>query len=315
MKSSFFIALLITVFGAGVYWYQSSSAICPVPLEYRLGNIDPSFNLSREQALVYIEEAEDLWETEVQRDLFSYNEDATFSIEFIFDERQATANSEETQRETLDEQRVESEEVMQAIESLQAEYKNLSAAYRQRVNEYEKRLKDYNTEVNRYNDRGGAPPDIFAKLEEERESLNEEADHLSQTAASLNQMATKINQLGERGNHLVENYNEGVKKYNTSFGFFREFTQGDYQGSKINVYKFSSDSEVVTVLAHEFGHALGIGHVEGETSLMYYLLEDTSESPTLSITDLAAYQSVCGTEETFSQKVRRSIRELLTIFN
>lgn len=314
MRSSYLITLLIVLIGAGTYWYQSTAAICPAPLAYRLGDIDPSFDLTREQALAHVREAEAVWENETQRELFRYDDTAEFTVDFIFDERQATANSEEAQREALDTQRSKSEEVLQTVESLQAQYQSLSASYESRVVEYEERLDEYNAEVNQYNDRGGAPADVFTKLEQEREGLNDEADKLTRTASELSQLAAKINTLGERGNELVETYNEGVNQYNSEFGFAHEFTQGDYQGGKIHVYKFSNEAEVITVLAHEFGHALGIDHVEGDSSLMYYLLEDTSKSPILSGEDLAAYVAVCGTAETFEQKVRRAIREVLTKF-
>ena len=77
------------------------------------------------------------------------------------------------------------------------------------------------------------------------------------------------------------------------------------------MYKFSNDAEVVTVLAHEFGHALGLGHVEGPSSLMYYLLDEVTTVPELSEDDRAAYQAVCGDAESFAQWVRRQIRQLI----
>lgn len=314
MRSSYLIALIMTLAVAGTYWYKSSASVCPVPLAYRVGDIDESFNLSKADALAYVAEAEALWEGAVNRELFVYDESADFKINFVFDERQETANSEEYLRETLDEHWAQNETVLQTVESLQLDYKNLSVAYKARVAEYEKHLSEYNSQVNRYNDRGGAPPDVFEKLEEERIYLSQEVEALSKITGELNKLAAEINRLSEKGNDLVTEYNEEVKQYNTLFGFEREFTQGDHQGNSINIYKFSSDTELVTVLAHEFGHALALGHVEGTSSLMYYLLEETENPPILSSEDLAAYEAVCGIEETFEQEVRRTIREFLANF-
>lgn len=314
MKSSYLIALLISIFVAGTYWYQSSASVCPVPLAYRLGSIDGSFELSSEDALAYFAEAEALWENAVDRDLFVYDESAEFTIDFIFDERQESANSEAAQREMLDAQRDENEKILKNVESLQAEYQSLSSAYKARVARYEQDLSAYNTKVNKYNDRGGAPPDVFKELEDERKDLNQEADALSVLVKNLNDLASEINELSEKGNELVTEYNQEVDQYNTEFGFSREFTQGDYQGNHIHIYKFSSDSELVTVLAHEFGHALGIDHVDGSSSLMYYLLEETEAAPTLTSNDLTAYYTICGASETTSQKIRRIIREFLAKF-
>ena len=303
-----------TILFGGAYWYQSTARLCPVPFEYRVGNIDDSFSITPSEARAFADSAVQVWEREVGRDLFRYDEAADFTIDFIFDERQEIADSEAAQRTFLDQQRDESEAVRETVARLQAEYQELSTTYESRVAAYEARLATHNQKVNQYNDRGGAPADVFDQLEEERRALEAAAAALEKTAAELNDFADEINELGVRGNTLVEQYNRSVEQYNAAFGFEREFTQGDYQGDAIHIYKFSSDAELETVLAHEFGHALGIDHVEGSSSVMYYLLEDTSSSPTLSAFDVAAYYGVCGLKETTPQKVRRVIRNLLAHF-
>jgi hypothetical protein len=311
MRTPFLLSLVVTIVAGTVYWYQSSAALCPVPLSYHLGVLDPSFELSQEEAKQYIQTAVSVWEEAVGRELFVYDESAVFTVNFVFDERQAIANSEENQRTTLDAQRAENERIQAAVESLQREYETLNSSYRNRLVAYETRLDVYNAEVRKYNDRGGAPPEIFSELETERRALEREATAVSAITTQLNGLATEINRLAERGNRLVEQYNREVDRYNAAFGFEREFTQGDFQGDRINIYKFSTETELITVLAHEFGHALGIGHVEGTSSLMYYLLGDTSQSPALSNEDLQAFEEVCGFTETFGQKIRRLIRAAL----
>jgi hypothetical protein len=315
MRISYFFALVVTILGAFTYWYQTTAADCPVPISYRIGEIDPAFGLKQEQVLAYVSQAEDLWESQVQRELFTYDENAKLSIQFIYDDRQADANSEVAQRGDLDEQKEKSESVRIAIEELQTKYDKLSVSHNDQVAAYEAKLNDYNAEVNKYNDRGGAPEEVFERLEKERNELSAKAEELNRISEELKTIAGKINELADQGNALVENYNDEVAKYNQEFGFAREFTQGDYQGERIHVYKFSSDEELVTVLAHEFGHALGLGHVEDTSSLMYYLLENTDEAPTLSSLDLASYEAVCGYAESFTQKVRRMIREVLATIN
>ena len=201
----------------------------------------------------------------------------------------------------------------QTLQSLQTEYNQLVSRHEENVADYEARLLNYNQRVTQYNDQGGAPREVFAELEEEREELNQISASLNRTTSEINTLAEQINQIGGRGNRLVEAYNQEVSIYNEEFGRSGEFTQGDFQGDRINIYKFSSDNEVVTVLAHEFGHALGMGHVEDESALMYYLLEDPNGEPEITEADLQSYYEVCGTEETFASQLRRVIRNLLAL--
>jgi hypothetical protein len=314
MRSSYPIVLFLSLVVAGTYWYQSTAYICPAPLEYRLGDLNEQFGISSSTAIGYITEAENYWEEATGRDLFIYNEEADFTVDFVFDERQEDANEQEVSRAELDAKWTESEEVRGTIEKLQSSYDGLAESHADDIDAYEARLTSYNQRVNKYNDQGGAPPDIFAELEEERESVNKISRKLNETANDLSKLATEINSLGERGSELVDKYNNEVQSYNYRFGHAGEFTQGDYQGDNINIYKFSNDNEVITVLAHEFGHALGLDHVDDETALMYYLLEDPNSSPELSTADLELFYEVCGQEDTLAHEVRRTIRNLLSIF-
>lgn len=311
MSTKYAIALTLTLAVAGVFWFRATAALCPVPLEYRLGELDESFGISENEALNFIGVATDIWETEVERDLFVYDEQAKFTINFVFDERQEFADSELEQRQALDEQRADNTELIAEIERLEAEYEALAASYDGQVESYEADLAAYNQRVNQYNDRGGAPSDVFAELEEERIALNQRAVALGRTADELNRLVVQINRLGEEGTQRVNAYNREVDSYNRQFGYEREFTQGDYQGDRINIYKFSSENELVTVLAHEFGHALSIEHVAATGSLMYYLMDDTDHVPTLSAADRLAYLEVCGAEQSFAQQLRHRIRALL----
>ena len=298
----------MTLVGAGTYWYKVTEYECPAPLHYRLGQINESFNISPEEAKVHLLEAEKVWESAVQRELFIYDENADFTVDFVYDERQKKADSELTDRETLDAQRAKSDELQATVTTLKAEYQKLSDAYEARVKKYEARLSTHNALVNQYNDKGGAPADVFAELEKERKALDKEMKEINTTATKLQTLANKINQVGDEGNKLVESYNQEVSDYNKKYGIGEEFTQGDFSQDHIHVYKFSNNVELQAVLAHEFGHALGLGHVDVESSLMYYLLDEGNPAAVLSATDLEEYYNICGQSESFAQQIRRIIR-------
>lgn len=305
---------MVLVLLAGVYWYQVTAAVCPVPIHYRIGTIDDSFTLTEAEAKDFVTRAEAIWENPIKRDLFIYDENAKFTVDFIYDERQQMANEEEIFKKELDKKLAENQEIQNIVTSLQADYEKLAAGYKTRVASYESRLKEYNDEVNKYNDRGGAPADVYEALQAKKTSLETEETELNKLQTDLNNLVNKINALSDRGNELIATYNQEVSKYNKEFGFSREFTQGDYHDGQIKIYKFSDSAELITVLGHEFGHALGLGHIEDDSALMYYLLQDVSESPILSADDMATYYATCGTDETLGQKIRQLIREVLSKF-
>jgi uncharacterized phage infection (PIP) family protein YhgE len=283
-------------------------------LPYHIASIAPEFNLSKEKAQSYLADAEKVWEGETGRQLFYYTEDKGVAVHFIFDDRQALAESQQNQKMLLDKQKADNQELFASIDSLRKQYEADSKTYQDKVSAYEKKLSAYNDKVNGYNDRGGAPSDVFASLEKEKNSLSKESNSLNSTSDKLNELAKKINELSQKSGQLVDSYNSEVKQYNDEFGFSREFTQGDYQDGVINIYKFSTDNEVRKVLAHELGHSLGLDHVEGDSSIMYYLLKDTSSAPALSSEDKAAFSALCGTGNEFSFKARFAIRSFLAKF-
>lgn len=313
MRFRFLVALLFALTVGGAYWYLSTAYVCPAPLQYRLGQLDDHFNINREQAIAYMERAERVWENDTGRDLFVYDESADFVIDFVFDDRQAMADNETALSASLDSKRDENETLQRTIEELQQNYQNLSDAYNSSVRQYEERLQAYNQTVSNYNDRGGAPESEYGKLQREQEALDREVGSLQVRADEINTLANRLNELGNRSNELIEAYNKEVQRFNKQFGYTREFTQGDYQGDRINIYKFSSDSEIISVLTHEFGHALGIDHVESTDSVMYYLLIDASANPVLSEDDKAAFITTCGTGRELSHTLRRFIREAIAL--
>ena len=314
MKSSHIAIAVFALVVPFAIWYEATADQCPVPLSYRLGELDDSFSLTREEAQIQITLATDVWEELAVRDLFVYDPAADFTVNFLFDTRQETVNSEEAGRVALDKQKQKNDEVVGQIQQLQTEYDALAENYEARVVTYEVRLDAHNQEVSTYNDRGGAPAVVFERLENEKRSLATEADSLNSTAQALNQLAQEINQLSERGSKIVDQYNRDVNEYNAEFGYAREFTQGDYQGDKINIYSFSTENELQKVLAHEFGHALGIDHIDDNSALMYYLMDEPDSALILSAADETAYIAVCGTTETFGQRVRHAVRSFLALF-
>lgn len=292
MRNLFTILLLITI-GTSVLYMSALNAVCAVPISYALGTLDEQFGLSQEDALAILGEAEAVWEGPLETELFRYDPDSRFVVNFIYDERQQFSEAEFGFRQRLGTVEQVNDSVRAQYAELTSEYDELKENFNERSEAYERRLASYNNEVRQYNEMGGAPPDELERLERESEALETERRGINAFARELNSLVEQINRIGEQGNLLVEQYNRGVGEYNETFGQSRQFTQGEYRGQSINIFSFADRNELRLVLAHEFGHALGIDHAEGRESIMYYLIGEQPADLALSPYDIAEYNAVC----------------------
>lgn len=309
MRSGFTTLLIIAVlFGTG-YWYLVAEAICDVPMTYRIGTIDPRFGISEAEVRNVVSEAESMWEDATGENLFTYDTEGALAINFVFDERQEVANEQEQLEEVLDSKEAMSESVRSEYDTLMREYESLRATYEAQVAEYDTELAVYNREVSGWNEQGGAPADVFDRLEATKSELSREQARLADAADALNALVRKMNVLSSKGNSLISEYNETVEEYNGKFSEGHEFTQGDYEQDVINVYQYDSRDELVLVLAHEFGHALSLDHVEGADSIMYRLMEGQTQGAGLSEADLTEFARVCGAERSVSALFYRAVFE------
>lgn len=312
MRLSFLVAL-ISALGFGVaYWYVNTASICPTPILYRLGEVDERFGVTNSEARQVLADAERVWEEAIGRDLFAYSEETDFTVNFMYDERQKEASTEETWRIALDAKEKKVETLFAEIEQMRAQYEIQRTEYESNRSRYESALASYNNEVENINATGGATQAQYDVLSSQKNTLTIELQSLLALEQALNQASEEINKHGEVANSLVESYNAEVVRYNGVYGERNEtFTQGDYERTRINVYTFSTTAELAKVLAHEFGHALGIGHVEGGESLMYYLMADQPDELRLSAEDQQAFITVCGDGTDLASTLRRAIRTAL----
>lgn len=313
MRFTFLFSLLaVSVFGVA-YWYVSTAGICPTPIYYRLGEVDERFGITEPEARDILARAEAVWEEALNGDLFIYREDTDFTVNFMYDERQKEASTEEEWRIELDAKEDKTKTAFAAVESLQVAYEEQRKEYELVHTRYETALASYNSEVEQINASGGATPEQFEDLEVQKTALNKERNTLLALEKKLTSAGEALNKEGESANNLVEAYNAEVARYNAVYGERSgTFTQGDYERERINVYTFSTKTELTKVLAHEFGHALGIGHVDGGDSLMYYLMADQPDELSLSAEDTSAFVAACGNNSNVTSKLRRTIRTALS---
>jgi len=293
------LLLMATLFGGG-YWYTLFDTPCMLPVHYRVGDVDARFGTNKDEIKRIAANAERIWESSINGELFVYDEhSSSLPINLIFDERQQEAELETELRQDLEAKGGMSESVSSQYEALISKFRTLKKQYESRVVAYESKLTAYNAQVKEWNNKGGAPQSVVDELSKTQKELTAEQESLQTLSKQLNVLVTQLNAIGAKGNSLITDYNTIVNEYNERFGETREFAQGDYVGTAINIYQFDSEDDLTIVLAHELGHALSFGHVQNEQSIMYYLMGKQDETVGLTKEDVAEFDRVCNGKSNF----------------
>ncbi len=250
------IIFLGVIAGAGVYFYNSQP--CVQPISYRIGEFDPRFNIGRADFAKVVEQAGEIWGEDMGRDLFKFEANGNLVVNLIYDERQETADKNAKIISNI-------EQTTQSADMVQAQFLALEL-------EYQSNLAEYNLLL--------AKRKNFEAIEAKRRQVNA--------------LAEEINALIKKYNFLVSTVNTNISTVNQTAG--QEFEEGEYvydqDGQRINIYEFKTRTELVRVLAHEFGHALGLDHNDNPKSIMYYLNQSTNEA--LTPEDSGSLQAVCS---------------------
>lgn len=266
------ILLIVSVASAGYFGVRKLTGNpCSTTKTFSVANVDPQFGISKETIELYSKEASKLWNNEYKNNaLLAYEaEGGDITIELIYDERQRTTIQNEKLKQTINKEKEELDDLKATIETLRAEYNALEREIESRTATYNTRLKKHNSDVAYWNQKGGAPNDVYQRLERERAALETERVALNAKITRYNTLALRIRTYARDHNQVVETINTKIYKLNETA--LREFEEGTYDPNTdtITIYEFGSPTALKRVLIHEFGHALGLDHVEDEEAIMY----------------------------------------------
>ncbi len=268
----FFLFLAV---GSVVAWWWLHGNVCGLPLKYRIGQLDDRFGISEAEMLESIRAAERFWESSLGHDLFEHDSsgDNALTINLVYDNRQkATQEMKqiEKNRNDLEEDLVD---IVDEYERLKEVFERREASILELNQLYNERLDTFERTVNSWNKRGGAPPDVYDSLQQERVNLGEMAQEINNSIDQQKELADLINELADAESETVQGFNESVREFNEEFATQEsgEEEQGIYGSGTINVYQYDNQQDLVMLLAHEMGHALGLGHTDDPNSIMYPL--------------------------------------------
>lgn len=269
---------------------------CDQPLAYSIGEFDPRFGLSREDFLKAIDRAAQVWQSSVNKKLFSHTATGALKMNLIYDSRQAATDKLKKLGFNIHTDQATYETLKNKYDAFDKIYKTQRNGLDNIIKYYEEQKANYEDETKAAETRGGVNLEEQAVLEQARKDLNNLIKSIKQKQAALNKTADDINAVANVINRLIRGLNLTVGDYNTiGAGVAGEFQEGQYvkdqAGEKINIYQFDDRLALVRVLAHELGHALGLEHLNNPKAIMYRLNESGNEKITAD--DSAALKAVC----------------------
>lgn len=282
-------------------------APCAIPVHYRLGETDPRFGFDRLEVTTALVEAANLWQALSDVLLFiESDQPGAMIISMQFDQRQASANTRSALRGDMerDRARLEGDDAM--LRQWGERLEHARAAHESAADELRARGSAYEAAVSAWNAGEGVRSEARRQaLEAAREALHMAADDVQRMADELkgeigayNRRAADMRQRVADFESRVARYNEASAGGPVESGLYRyERTLGRH----IEVFRAESYDELVWVLTHELGHALGIGHVDDAGAVMNPLLHDAGELQpgrarpvALGDADRRALAEVCG---------------------
>lgn len=261
--------------------------LCQAPVTWRIGRLAPAFDLTLEQAEQAAHAAAAQWNTALGRELFRYDSLDGLPINFAYDERQQQLLQQALLQRNIarydsniDQRGASLIQQSERLKQQQQQFEQQNRRFAAAVAAFERKAQQVNA-ANR------------SALQQEQQQLNAQQQQLQQQATALNAEQQRLQREQRYLNETVADRN-ALLPSQASVATTAEVGVMEIRGRQrsMTIYAYKTLADLQLTMAHEFGHALGVGHTSGAASVMHHQLNAAQRL--LTAEDIQALQQQCG---------------------
>ncbi len=301
----FFILLVLTAISAWAIsrfksdidsaQYSTASApghamnVCRMDLSYSIGRIDPRFGIPEQDVIKSMEAAIALWAGAMETLNIRYAPEGGIIVNFEYDERQKLTERERHLMRDIDAKGALIDQLLRDYDRHGERMDQLSSQHRQLVNRIPLLVRGLNEWVSNRNQSGGLTQSDLEYYEDQKRVIEQMQQQESALRNERNAMVSIINPLGEQLNREIDEKNRLIEEYNRNYAGNFSFSSGTFEGrvgqGVITIYHHVNEQHRLLLLAHELGHALGLGHVSNPKSVMYKTIDQQLHQARIQLTE------------------------------